>query len=247
MGARIIAKGVNAEDYVSEYSALVTRGLEAIHFTNVNLAKAARNYAPGKAQGAAIGAPVPSADRIACVGQSDFIQTGIQEPSQMTFLLAARSADANTSASTRPGFIGTYDGVAADGGAADGFAMFFSGNGQVAVNAGYGTTAADKVFPRANLSAANAATWALYSVVISSAGITFKDLTNNRSVTQSATSGLPRRPSTNKIRLGSLFRDYTGKCDLAAMMLYSVVLTDDEQAQVAADMRGYLARKGITV
>lgn len=249
MGVRLIAKDVDAEAYATEYSAPVRRALEMIHFTNVSQTKAARNYAPGKAQGIVVGAPVASADRITCNGLTNFIQSGIQEPSAITFFMIARSGDSNTSGATRPGFLGTYDGLAADGGASDGFALFFSGTNAISVNACYGNTAADKTFPRATLVSQDAANWALYSVVISSTGIVFSDLTNNRTTTQSTTGGLPRRPTVNKIRIGSLFNPsgFTGSCDIAAVQLHSAVLTAEEQAATVADLRAYALRKGIRV
>ncbi|MBK5008378.1 hypothetical protein IAE33_000238 [Pseudomonas sp. S60] len=247
MGVQFLADGVDAEAYVTEYSPPVRRAVEAIHFTNNSLAKAVRNYVKGKAQGSVVGTPVVLADRVTCNSLTNFLQLGVQEPSQLTLFLIARSGDANSSGATRPGFVGTYDGLAADGGAADGLAMFFSGNGQVSVNAGYGNTASDKTFPRANLSAADAASWALYSIIVSTAGIIFTDHTNNRTVTQSTTGGLPRRPTVNKLRLGSLFKDYAGSCDVAALQLHSAVLTASEQALTVADLRAYAARKGIKV
>ncbi|MBA6130004.1 hypothetical protein, partial [Pseudomonas juntendi] len=229
MGVRLIAKDVDAEAYATEYSAPVRRALEMIHFTNGSPTKAARNLAPGKAQGSVVGSPVASADRITCNSLTNFIQSGIQEPSAITFFMIARSGDSNTSGATRPGFLGTYDGLAADGGASDGFALFFSGTNAISVNACYGNTASDKTFPRASLPTQDAANWALYSVIISSAGIVFNDLTNNRTITQSTTGGLPRRPSLNKIRIGSLFTGFSGSCDIAAVQLHSAVLTAEEQ------------------
>ena len=249
MGVRLIAKDVDAEAFATEYAAPVRRALELIHFTNGNPAKAAHNLAPGKAQGSVVGAPVASADRLTCNGLTNFIQSGIQEPSAITFFMIARSGDSNTSGATRPGFLGTYDGLAADGGASDGFALFFSGTNAISVNACYGNTAADKTFPRATLVSQDAANWALYSVVISSTGIVFSDLTNNRTTTQSTTGGLPRRPTVNKIRIGSLFNPsgFTGPCDIAAVQLHSAVLTADEQVATVADLRAYALRKGIRV
>lgn len=247
MGVQIYANDVDAEQYVTEYAPPVRRALEAVHFTNTSLAKAVRNYAKGKAQGSLVGNPVALADRVSCNSMTNFLQLGIQEPSQLTLFLIARSGDANTSAATRPGFVGTFDGVAADGGAADGMAMFFSGNGQISVNAGYGNTVSDKVFPRASLSVGDGGSWVLYSIVVSTAGITFTDHTNNRTVTQTATGGLPRRPTLNRLRLGSLYKDYSGACDIAALQLHSAVLTASEQALTVADLRAYAARKGIKV
>lgn len=247
MGVRIIAKDVDAEAFATEYSAPVRRGLEGIHFLNTSVQKAARNFAPGKPSGSVVGSPVAAADRLSTVGLVSFIQSAVAETDSMTIFCVARSGDSNSSAATRPGFFGTYAGLAADGGAADGLILFFSGTGFISVNAGYGNTAADKVFPRASLSSADAAKWALYVVMVSPTGIVFRDMTNNRSVTQNATSGLPRRRSLNKFRLGSTFNDFAGTCDLSAWQAHSIILSEDEIATTVADLRAYVARKGIVV
>jgi hypothetical protein len=247
MGVRLIAKDVDAEAFATEYSAPVRRGLEGIHFLNTSIQKAAHNYAPGKKSGSVVGVPVALADRLTTVGLVSYVQSEVAESDSMTFFCIARSGDANTSGGTRPGFFGTYTGLGADGGAADGIAMFFSGPGAIAVNGGYGNTAADKVFPRASLSSADAAKWALYVVIVGPTGITFRDITNNRAATQTATSGLPRRRTLNKLRLGSLFQDFGGTCDLAVWQAHSVVLTEDEISTTIADLRAYALRKGIVV
>ena len=247
MGARLIAKDTDAEDFVTEYSAPVRRGLEGIHFLNKSVQKAAHNYAPGKKSGSVMGTPVALADRLSTVGLVSFIQTDVLEADLMTFFCVAKSDNANSSAATRPGFFGTSRGVAADGGVADGLVMFFSAPGFIALNAGYGNTEADKSSPRASLSSADAAKWALYVCIVSATGVTFRDVTNNRAQTTAATAGLPRRRSLNRFRLGSTFNDFAGSCDLAVWQAHSVVLTEDEIATTVADLRTYAARKGIVV
>lgn len=247
MGVRLIAKDVDAEAFATEYSAPVRRGLEGIHFLNTSIQKAAHNYAPGKKSGVVVGAPVALADRLTAVGLVNYIQSEVTESDSMTLFCIARSGDANDSGGTRPGFFGTYTGLGVDGGAADGIAMFFSGPGTISVNVGYGKTAADKVFPRASLSSADAAKWALYVVIVGPTGITFRDITNNRATTQTATSDLPRRRTLNKIRLGSLFTGFGGTCDLAVWQAHSVILAEDEISTTIADLRAYALRKGIVV
>ena len=247
MGVRLIAKDVDAEAFATEYSAPVRRGLEGIHFLNTSPQKAARNYAPGKKSGTVVGAPVALADRLSTVGLVSYIQSEVQETDLMTFFCVARSGDSNTSAGTRPGFFGTFRGLAADGGVADGVIMFFSGPGNISVNAGYGTTEADKVSPRAALASTNAANWALYVCVVTATGVTFRDITNNRAATTPASPALPRRRSLNKFRLGSTFNDFSGSCDLAVWQAHSVVLNEDEITTTIADLRAYALRKGIVV
>ncbi|WP_054881675.1 hypothetical protein [Pseudomonas sp. NBRC 111128] len=247
MGVRIVAKDVDAEAYATEYSAPVRRGLEGIHFLNTTPQKAARNYAPGKKSGTVVGSPVAKADRLSTVGLVSYIQSEVAETDSMTIFCIARSGDANANAATRPGFFGTFRGLAADGGVADGLIMFFSTAGSIAVNAGFGNTEADKTSPRAALSDANASSWALYQVTVSSAGITFRDVTNNRSQTTAVTNGLPRRRSLSKFRLGSTFNDFAGTCDLAVWQAHSVILSDEEISATIADLRSYAARKGISV
>jgi hypothetical protein len=247
MGVRLIAKDVDAEAFATEYSAPVRRGLEGIHFLNTSVQKAAHNYAPGKKSGSVVGVPVATADRLSSVGLVSYIQSEVVEADYMTFFCIARSGDSNSSAATRPGFFGTSRGVAADGGVADGVVMFFSATGFMALNAGFGNTEADKVSPRASLTSANAANWALYVCQVTPTGVNFRDVTNNRAQTTPATVGLPRRKSLNKFRLGSTFNDFAGSCDLAVWQAHSVVLAEDEITTTIADLRAYALRKGIVV
>lgn len=249
MGVRLIAKDVDAEAYATEYSAPVRRALEGIHFLNGSPQKAARNYAPGKISGAVVGLPTAFSDRLSTVGLVSYIQSSVAETDAMTIFCIARSGDANTSDATRPGFFGNYSyaGVAADGGAADGTVMYFRVAGGMAVAAGYGNTAADRIFPIASLPTTDAAKWALYVVIVSTAGITFRDVTNNRAITQTGTTGLPRRRAVNKFRLGSNYDRFGGICDMAVWQAHSAVLTEEEIATTTADLRAYAARKGITV
>lgn len=249
MGTKIVAKDVIAEGFSIEYSAAVSRGLEAIHFLNTSPQKAARNYAPGKPSGGVVGNPVAYSDRLACKGLTDYIQTALSESDSMTFFCIARSSEDNSSDAKRPGFFGNYStsGLGVDGAAADGTVMYFRTVGNMAAAAGYGNTAADKTFPLATLSAADAAKWSLYVVQISTAGITFRDITNNRSSTQNGTGGLPRRRSLTKFQLGSNPSRFGGTCDVAVWQAHSVSLTEDEIATTIADLRGYALRKGIVV
>ena len=247
MGGRLIVKDVDAEKFATKYSAPVRRGLEGIHLLNTSPQKAARNHAPGKKSGKVVGAPCAFADRLSTVGLISYIQSDVRETDLMTFFCIARSGDSNSSAGTRPGFFGTFRGLAADGGVADGVIMFFSGSGNIAVNAGYGTTEEDKVSPRAALVDTDAANWALYVCVVTATGVTFQDITNNRATTTLASPALPRRRSLNKFRLGSTFNDFAGSCDLALWQAHSVVLTEDEITTTIGALRAYALRKGIVV
>lgn len=249
MGVRLIAKDVDAENFATEYAAPVRRGLEAIHFLNTSIQKSARNYAPGKPSGGVVGNPVAYSDRLACKGLTDYIQSSCPEFDSMTFFCIGRSSEDNSSDAKRPGFFGNYSmsGIGVDGGAADGTVMYFRTAGNMAAAAGYGNTAADKTFPLATLSALDAAKWSLYVVQVSAAGITFRDVTNNRSSTQSGTGGLPRRRSLTKFQVGSNPSRFGGTCDVAVWQAHSVALTEEEITTTIADLRAYALRKGIVV
>ena len=250
-GVRIIAKGVDAEAYATEYAAPVRHALKGIHFLNTSLEKAARNYAPGKGieQGSIHGAPGITAGYASIKSLSDFIQSGIPESDSMTIFCIARSLDSGLASATRPSFLGTQQGVAAAGGTSDGINMYMTsaGGGMVSFTAAYGNNDADRTNVVCSVSWENIKTFALFVATISSVGITFRDVTNNRTNTVTPPAGLPRRRTVNKLRLGSAFNAFGGTGDVALVQVHSDLLAPAQIATTIDDLRAYALRKGIAV
>jgi hypothetical protein len=247
MGVRVIAKGVDAEQYATEYAAPIRRGLEAIFFLNTSLEKSARNYVAGKPQGSIVGSPVANPNYLATKGRVNYVQTQLAETADMTiFVLARTSADGSVIAE-RPMLFGNYQTLNADGGAAFGVCMYLTSPTRFNAGAGFGADAAANELRLAGLTKADIANkWNLYGMVVSSAGLTLRDFTTNQTSTAPGVA-LPRRLASGKIRIGSGVTAFDGSADMAVFQAHSVALTETEIQTTVADLRAYAARRGIVV
>jgi hypothetical protein len=241
MGVQIVAKGVDAEQYASEYSPPVKRGLEGIFFTNTSLEKCGRNYAPDKLPGIVIGAPKTFAGYASLVGMTSYIQTQINETIDLTMLVIGRCTVVPGNADTTPMLCGSYDAIAPAG-----VSIYSGAVDRVTGTAAFGDDDASSTNSSAIVTPITLGAWGLYSVAVSNAGITARSHTGNVVITRAATK--LRRPSGRKIRIGSGYTTaQKGPVDIAMFQHYSVVLTDDELTKTVADMRAYALRKGIVV
>ena len=246
MGVRVIAKGVNAEDFATEYAAPVRRGLEGIFFLNTSLNKAARNFAASKPQGAVVGSPVPSLLALAVKSRVNYIQTQISEVAEMTFFMVCRTAADGSVAADRPMFFSNYQGVNADGGASFGLAFYLTSPTRLSGGASYGADAASNELKLAGITKASVAnSWGLFSLSVGLTGVTLRDHTVGNSATISAST--PRRTATAKIRIGSGVSAFDGSSEIAVFQAHSVALNDSEIATTVADLRAYMSRRGVAV
>lgn len=252
MGTRIKSKGTNVEDTgATKYSATVRRGLKGIHFLNRDREKIQHNFGPANQadQGSVVGSPTITPAYATLKGRTNYVQSGIAEADEMTVFCIARSADTGMASATRPSFLGTQQGVATDGGTSDGINMYMTsaGSGTFSFTAAYGNSDADRTNVVCSIAWTNRANFALFVATINSAGITFRDVTNNRTSTVTPPAGLPRRRSTNNLRLGSSFNAFDGVGDVALVAVHDVVLTPDEIAAQILQYRKYALSKGISV
>ncbi|MBN3864666.1 hypothetical protein HCU66_20755 [Pseudomonas frederiksbergensis] len=241
MGVQVVAKGVDAEQYATEYAAPVRRGLEGIFFTNTSLEKCARNYAAGKPAGSIVGAPAPAAGYVSLKGNTNYIQTQIQETESITMLVIARQVldPANPAAITM--FCGTYN-----SGQVSGVSIYIPAADRVSGTAGFGIDDAGNANTVTSVSPLVPTNWGLYSVTISPTGVTTKSHTANLSTTNVRVD--PRRPSTRTVRIGmGYYAAHSGLSDIAVYQHHSVALTADELTKTVADLRAYAARRGIVV
>lgn len=244
MGVQILSKGVDAENFAVEYAAPVTRGLQGIFFLNGTLEKCARNYAANKPNGSIVGIPTLGANFLTCKGSTNFVQTGISESESMTMFVVARSPLTGTPAPADfPHWVSNFSSSAVEG---SGVMIYPPDAGRVTASTSHGNDAASNI----NLSAAvgpvvvNA--FSLHSSVHKLGSTT--SLSHTAGVTSTSTSALPRRVSSRKMRIGSGYSSsQQGLVDVAAVFIYNVELTATEIAIVAADIKAYAARKGITV
>lgn len=249
MGVRIIAKGLDAESYATEYASPVRRALEAIHFLNTSVEKSARNYAPGKStlQGSVVGTPTVGSGYLRCTGLSNFIQTGVAETRNGTMFVIGRNLVDDGAVANRTMLAGTYKGAGAPlpGGSGVGF---YAGSVVARLNglSHHATNdAATSTLSVATIQVVPLTTWALMMLSFSDNKVVCRNL--SVPYTASTTPPTPRRVVGDKMRIGSGYTSYTGVCDVAAFQYHSEVLTEEEIQLVAADLRAYALRKGITV
>lgn len=259
MSTVIRAKGVFAEDFATSYASPVSRGLEAIHFTNTNSDKIARNYASGKANGSLMGTPTSiAAGSTRFKAGTNGLITSVQEPEQATIFVIAKSpvnlGTIPIPLADRPAFWGTFQSPLASnpGTTAQGIALYVTSQGGLAANVLVDQGGTPTWVPSAFTAAESAPminVWQLYSVTVgaSDAVVALRNETTGQAAPTSPAG--TRLLTTGRIRVGTLVTDTThqGLADIAVAQIHSVVLTDAERMAVVADLRAYAARKGITV
>lgn len=237
--ARLIAKGVNAEDFALEYAAPVRRGLEGMFFLNSNLEKLARNYAPAKAQAKVVGSPSVSTNWATLTGASNYIQTEIDETESMTLFVIFRSGLVSGGPGVMP--IGNYN-----VGSPTGISIYSANPDRVAGTAGSGNDDASNTNNTCSVIGYPISNWGLYSVVITPTGISARNHTANLSNT--AVISMPRRLAPRKLRIGSGYSSQlAGTCDIITAQIHSIAMTEEERLATVNDHRAYAARRGIQV
>lgn len=203
MGVQVIAKGVDAELYATEYAAPVRRGLEGIFFLNTSLEKSARNYAPGKTQASIVGAPVPSANFLSGKSSSNYIQTDINETAEMTLFSIARAlnipATTPMAPADAPMLITNYTNISPSG-----IFQWFSSPTIIQAGAAYGADAGGASNPSASVTT-DPTRWCLYSTVVKATSIVTTNHTTGATVTRTITNEGTRQLSTRKFRIGSSY------------------------------------------
>lgn len=251
MGTAITAKNSNAENAgMRKFSPPVSRSLEAWHFLNEGVAKAATNYALGKNDAQVIGAPLEFPSYIQFKGLTNYLQTEVKESATSTTFSVIRTKDTLAGADHTPAFYGNYRSGVQGGsylavGINDGLltkvSSRFSNVGQSAVTSSPITLLAGMI---------NLGEWSLV-IDITKSGF---------NAIQNATTGLGRERtdvtygrsiSAEKYRVGSMHDTSTpwkGTADMALWAHYSTELTPSEIASTVAVIRAYMLRRfGIAV
>lgn len=250
MGARLIAKGVDAEPDAIAYGAPVRRGLKGFFFLNTDLDKCKYNYAPGnKDVDSIVGSPSVQATYMSGKSGVNFVQTDIAETAEMTFFAVARALNipatlpmAGADAVIVSGNYGTTPPT--------GVVQWFNTPTSFSGGAAYGLDPASTINAGATV-ATDPTRWCLYSTTIKGAQIVTTNHTTGVSATRNlnpATDGV-RQLSTRKMRIGSSYQTtQQGTWDMMMQAIYDVALTDQEKADAVADIKAYVLRKsGIAV
>lgn len=248
MGTQIVAKNVNAESFALKYAAPVRRGLEAWHFLNTDLVKAARNYAPGKPNAKVIGEPTVQANFMQFKSLSNFLQTDVKESAAMTIFAVVRCVDTMVDDAHKPMFLGTFRSMAADGsGETFGVSLYANGVTSLVGGASRGTSVADDTSSGAGLSGHDFTKFALIVQEVYAGPMQNRITNATAGVSATGSSSAPRYPSAGVMRIGSGYHQFSGAGEIAFAALYSVSLDADEIAAVVADIRRYMATRGVVV
>lgn len=245
MGTIIKASGVDAEQGATEFIPPVTRGLEGIFFLNSSREKASRNYAPGKPDGAIVGTPTINPSYINARSQSNYVQTEVVESEEVTIFCIARTTDPGSNLPTRAAWYGTYRNQGANAAVWNPGVSAWRDNGTFRANAGYGDDPAAPVQRQVVISAADFSAWSLYVHRVRAADVYFTDVTRGLSGSTSAIGA--RQRSVGKFRIGGVYYEFLGQCDVAVWQVHSVALNDQEIASIVANLRAYALKLGITV
>jgi len=254
MGTAIISKGVSGEKFATKRSSPVGRGLEAMFITNDSAVKCQRNYALSKADGRIIGAPVVGAQFMSVVsgGLGGAVGSGadtfVKDSVAMTVFVAVRCTNIPPisgidpiPAASRPIIIGNY-GAPRVG---RGVAIYPTNGGHFGCLVGVG----DDLASSATVAAAapgNIREWVLLSMTVNQGSLTLRNHTAGTSGTLAFTE--KRLVSSGSIRIGATeVTNSTGTADIIFSQIHSVDLTTSERDLVVADIRKYVAGKGITV
>lgn len=246
MGTAIIAKNSNAENSgMRKFIPPVTRNLEAWHFLNNGVAKAATNYALDKPDAQVVGAPLEFPSYIQFKGLTNYLQTDVAESATSTTFSVIRTKDTLVGADHTPAFYGNYRSgvaggsylaVAVSGGALTKVASRFSDPSQAAATSSPITLSAEAI---------NLGGWSLI-IDITRAGF---------NAIQNATTGVIRERtdvtygrsiSPGKYLVGSAYEAssmWKGTADMAMWAHYSTELTTSEIAAVVARIRAYMLRR----
>jgi hypothetical protein len=204
--------------------------------------KARRNLAnvPGGARtGVVTGSPSYSAGFASFTSFTDYVQTNEEETSAMTMVIIAKSSAAATTNSTRPTFIGNYDGTS-------GAMIYLTSAGASLFIRGQGYDGAgDNKFRVVDVTG-TITSWAMYAFVIDATAQTIYDRTNLTSQTQAITG---RTVSSKLLGLGSARSSaFTGgTCNIAGALVANVAATTTQLDDWQAMFNTELAVFGIAV
>lgn len=248
MGLQIINKDIDIENTARAFGGGVRRGLEARHFCNHSVEKAARNYAPGKPDATIFGEPTlgGGGSYLQCKSLSHFLQSQWQEPFGGTVLIVCRTLDTAADNSTRPCFLGTSNSLPllSDGAAISGFDLpRLSSSNTIAFRATRGDDVSNN--SHSALIAWTPGTWTAF-VCTAPAGVgqnTILNATTNTTVVSSTPADAPRFPSRAVMRWGSGYTALAGTNEIMMVFGWSVVLSSGEIATELALARAYALRK----
>lgn len=210
-----------------------------VYITNGNAAKLTRNFASGAAEGTVVGAPVVSAASTRFTGQSNYINTQIDDSTAITVIAIAK----------RPTGFAAVDAMALSnnglGGVNIGCSLWYFASGNIGFSAARDNGSGSQTSGIVSTTPSDPLAWAL---VIGEAGTAnrFTNITTDQTVLGANTNA--RIVSPAKFRIGSSYQaTHTGQIDVMVCVVIPRVLTLAERDAVVAQLRAYATKYGVTV
>jgi hypothetical protein len=247
-GHLLFNKNANAESCASEMPPVgdwSDAGLEVCLLTGA-LGYATRNLARGKPDGIFSAVPpLQGAGYLTFLSPTKYIETSIPDTDEGTVLIAVRTAGASGSTSV---FCGTFNGDSVNhpGFTSQGMVAFQSNTAASAhLQVGFWDGSAPETvdaIPGLTLSS-----WQLLIGRYGAGGVKFQNMTTPAGSTVATAHA--RLRNVNTLQIGSAPTAITPATatDIALFMLWSRQIGDSEMTPVYAQMKAYLAAKGITV
>jgi len=216
-----------------------TEGLEIAHFFGGTLESSLRNFANGKANASAIGAPSVNANSVSLQGGLNMIQTTMADTNELTLLIAFKPLEVSdviiAGNLITPGGGGPTRKVAIAWSAPD-----------LKVNGFRGT---DIGGPGAPLPTVLVPAIPVCMSLRNNTGANPTVKLNNLTKGEVGTAVNPGTPSLGSaIRVGGAYSTgYSGKSEVYAVLGFSRNLTDAELATLYAWLKGYCARRNIVI
>ena len=207
-----------------------------VYITNGTPTKLTRNFASGAAEGTVIGVPVISAASTRFTGQSNYINTLIDDTAAMTvFAIFKRpvgwSGDAMVLSNNGVGSVGVNFWLTAAGTTSFGAAR---DNGS-----GSQTAASTVITLPSNTD---------WNLCIGEAGAVNKITSATSSLTSSSATATARITNAGKLRIGSSYNaSHTAQVDLMVCVVIPRVLTTLENSNVVTQLQAYALKHGVTV
>ncbi|MGO1160532.1 hypothetical protein ACTOV4_01075 [Brucella sp. C7-11G] len=229
-----------------KYLPSVLDGLEAWHFMDGGVERAALNFALGKPDADIVGTPVAGEGYVRFKGLTNFLQGKLPEALEETTFIVARTLDALSSDATRPMLCGTFRNPAIADPARSSFGSAIYMTEAVTAHGTAGRRRPDGSFTSGGAgTVANVVNWALYCLTVSEATTVMRDYTTGTTRVTAETG--TRDVSSGKHRIGSGFQQFGGECDIALYARYSRALDTVDRNALVTEIRQIVALEGVVV
>lgn len=241
------SKTTGNDDLALGYNLPSMRGVEAIHFLNGSLAKAAHNFALGKPDAQIVGSPTVGNGFIGVKGGANFLQTVIPETVEQTFMAVFRTSATLADDANRPALIGNYKGPMTTDPTktTNGAQMFALSSTQVGMWRPRVDGVGGVVNDFSQATSMPVATFKLFVGRVDATRVSIRCLSDGAAGGQT---GLAARAlNSASHRIGSATERYLGSADMAFASIASVWWSDDEMLANARQLAAYLStRFGLT-